>query len=129
MNLFYCGGCNQTMLDPATGDYHWTGKDSRVKCGVLQDLGPALDYIKLLQSQIEGLGKFILENVPGEPSQSEGAVDCAIRILRKQKVVIKAADEVCAEFESMIWMEGATELPDSLKSYGEAIKSYRDAKE
>jgi hypothetical protein len=32
--------------------------------------------------QIDRLGQWIMENVPGEPSRSEGAVDCAIRLLR-----------------------------------------------
>ena len=34
-----------------------------------------------LDSQIDRLAKFIMENIPGEPSQSEGAVDTAIRIM------------------------------------------------
>ena len=36
-----------------------------------------------LRSQIERLGQFITEEVPGEPSQSEGATDCAIRWMRE----------------------------------------------
>ncbi|KKN17533.1 hypothetical protein LCGC14_0964910 [marine sediment metagenome] len=39
--------------------------------------------------QIERLASFIMEEVPGEPSASEGAVDCAIRILR-EKMATKA---------------------------------------
>lgn len=35
-----------------------------------------------LEKQIEGLAAFILDKIPGEPSQSEGAVECAIRIIR-----------------------------------------------
>ena len=33
--------------------------------------------------QIDRLGKWIVDNVAGEPSCSEGAVDCAIRLLDK----------------------------------------------
>jgi hypothetical protein len=33
------------------------------------------------RSQIDRLGEYIAYNVPGEPSRSEGAVDCAIRLL------------------------------------------------
>jgi hypothetical protein len=33
--------------------------------------------------QITKLATFIMEECPGEPRQSEGAVDCAIRIIRK----------------------------------------------
>ena len=35
------------------------------------------------KSQIDRLGKFIMDEVPGEPSRSEGAVDTAIRIIRE----------------------------------------------
>jgi hypothetical protein len=38
---------------------------------------------KLLQSQIKRLADFIVDEVPGEPSQSEGAIDTAIRVIRK----------------------------------------------
>lgn len=33
--------------------------------------------------QIDRLAQFIMNEVPGEPSQSEGAVDCAIRVIRE----------------------------------------------
>lgn len=33
------------------------------------------------QEELGRLGKFILENVPGEPSKNEGVVDCAIRLI------------------------------------------------
>ncbi len=47
-----------------------------------------------LDSQIDRLAKFIMEEVDGEPSQSEGAVDCAIRIIRKLQERQRAKDEV-----------------------------------
>ena len=34
------------------------------------------------QQQIDRLARFIMEEVPGEPSQSEGAIDTAIRLIR-----------------------------------------------
>lgn len=37
---------------------------------------------QLATKQIEKLAQFIMDEVPGEPSQSEGAVDTAIRLLR-----------------------------------------------
>ena len=40
----------------------------------------------LPEQQIEKLANFIMAEVPGEPSQSEGAVDCAIRIIRSFQV-------------------------------------------
>jgi hypothetical protein len=45
-----------------------------------------------LHSQVDRLGTFIIENVPGEPSQSEGAIDCAIRILAKHYLEGALAD-------------------------------------
>ena len=35
------------------------------------------------EDQIERLARFIMDEIPGEPSRSEGAVDTAIRLLRK----------------------------------------------
>lgn len=37
-----------------------------------------------LQKQIDRLAKFIMDEIPGEPSQNEGAVDTAIRLLRSR---------------------------------------------
>lgn len=39
-------------------------------------------------SQIKKLAEFIMEKVPGEPSQSAGAVDTAIRIIEEQQAAI-----------------------------------------
>ena len=36
-----------------------------------------------LESQVKRLAGFIIAEVPGEPSQSEGAIDTAIRIIRE----------------------------------------------
>lgn len=47
-----------------------------------QDNGDKPDEITRLKEQIDQLAKFIMAEVPGEPSQSEGAVDTAIRIMR-----------------------------------------------
>lgn len=35
-----------------------------------------------LDSQIQRLANFIMAEIPGEPSQNEGAIDTAIRLLR-----------------------------------------------
>ena len=35
------------------------------------------------EQQVEKLANFIMQEIPGEPSQSEGAVDTAIRLLKK----------------------------------------------
>lgn len=36
--------------------------------------------------QIEKLANFIMNEIPGEPSESEGAVDTAIRLLKKKNL-------------------------------------------
>ncbi len=43
------------------------------------------------EAQIERLAAFIMAEVPGEPSESEGAVDTAIRIIRR-RVLGRAAE-------------------------------------
>ena len=35
-----------------------------------------------VEVQMDRLAQFIMDEVPGEPSRDEGAVDCAIRLLR-----------------------------------------------
>lgn len=42
----------------------------------------AIQRAEQAESQVAALAEFIMAEVPGEPSQSEGAVDCAIRIMR-----------------------------------------------
>jgi hypothetical protein len=40
-------------------------------------------------AEVERLASFIMDEIPGEPSQSEGAIDCAIRLLRDQAATIQ----------------------------------------
>ena len=47
-------------------------------------LEAATSYVAAL-NQIDRLAGFIMEAFPGEPSQDEGAVDCAIRLLRQAR--------------------------------------------
>jgi uncharacterized protein YodC (DUF2158 family) len=48
-----------------------------------------------LGSQISRLANFIIMNVPGEPSRSEGAVDTAIRVMKAGLVeTVKVGDVV-----------------------------------
>jgi hypothetical protein len=55
---------------------------------------------KQLSEQIERLAQVIIHEIPGEPSQSQGAIDTAIRIMREQgaldaaDVLSKFADEI-----------------------------------
>ena len=43
------------------------------------------------QDQIDKLANFIMANVEGEPSQSEGAGETAIRIITKLQIDLKEA--------------------------------------
>lgn len=45
-------------------------------------------------AQVDKLANFIMAEIPGEPSKSEGAVDCAIRLLRQGKELHEAIDEL-----------------------------------
>ena len=42
-----------------------------------------------LDEQIAQLAKFIIEKIPGEPSQNEGAVDIAMRLLQESYLRVK----------------------------------------
>lgn len=50
-----------------------------------------------LNKQVERLAMFIVEEVPGEPSAPEGAIDTAIRIMKEQKHKIQKLTEVNEE--------------------------------
>jgi len=50
-----------------------------------------------LQSQIEQLGAFIIATIPGEPSQSQGAVDTAIRIIGEEHRLRSQAEALLSE--------------------------------
>jgi hypothetical protein len=49
------------------------------------------EIIALYDGQITNLATFIASEIPGEPSQSEGAIDTAIRIMREQRTAIQTA--------------------------------------
>jgi len=54
------------------------------------------------QDQFDRLAAFITGNFPGEPSKSEGAIDCAIRLMKDLltwKVVLEQGKEMA--FEAM----------------------------
>ena len=53
---------------------------------VLQECLEALQAKDLEHTKdIDKLATFIMENVEGEPSQDEGVIDCAIRIMKNYK--------------------------------------------
>lgn len=63
------------------------------------------DAMEPLQSQIDRLAAFIIREVPGEPSQNEGAIDTAIRLIRSQPlaeppVEIRCGYDNCPHFHA-----------------------------
>jgi hypothetical protein len=51
-------------------------------------------------AQIERLATFIMREIPGEPSQSEGAVDTAIRVLGAQAARLAAVEQYVHDHEA-----------------------------
>ncbi len=49
------------------------------------------------REQIDKLAKFIMEEVDDEPSQDEGAVDTAIRIIREQNRKLRIMKNVLGD--------------------------------
>lgn len=41
------------------------------------------DRVSSWNNRLNRLAIFIMENIPGEPSEDEGCVDCAIRLLKR----------------------------------------------
>lgn len=50
----------------------------------------AVPTSEALSSQVDRLARFIVENIPGEPSHSEGAIDTAIRLLGQHTAELAA---------------------------------------
>ena len=53
------------------------------------------------QAEIERLGQFILHEIPGEPSQSEGAVDTSIRLIRALRTKLVEARKILMAVEDL----------------------------
>ena len=75
---------NLDAIKERTAYFPATGRVSR------EEVAAMIDVIEALHKQIDRLAQFILTEVPGEPSQSEGAVNCAIRIMQHQRTQIEA---------------------------------------
>ena len=54
------------------------------------------------ETQIEKLAAFIMNEVDGEPSQDEGAGDCAIRLIKSYKEQITAAKLLAEKFVNKV---------------------------
>lgn len=66
----------------------WRAEDPEARALVVPDLGNLLEWLiergNQPLAQINDLAEFIIHEVPGEPSQSEGAIACAIRLLAER---------------------------------------------
>ncbi len=67
-----------------------------------------------IREQINSLANFIMSEVDGEPSQNEGAVECAIRIIQEQKETIE------------VLKEQATKLVDETGRQAEEIEQLKE---
>lgn len=74
-----------------------------------------------LSNQINNLANFIMTYIPGEPSQSEGAVVCAVRIMRKLKARVEELRKEVDEQTAMLshWTSRVSSLTDGLRKYGD----------
>jgi hypothetical protein len=88
------------------------------------------DMTERLREQIDRLAGYIMHNVEGEPSKSEGAVDCAIRIIdhltreldeanaradRMREAMDILTRTIIADFERDFCIEGAiVDNPDPM---------------
>ena len=70
------------------------------------------------EHQINKLAHFIITCIPDEPSQSEGAVDCAIRIMGEREEL--TASEALFGFMAWLTSFDAVEFLEMLKNNGKA---------
>ena len=59
----------------------------------LRQARDAVPRSEVQASQVDRLGRFILEHIPGEPSQSEGAIDTVLRLLGERAAWLATAQE------------------------------------
>lgn len=70
-----------------------------------------------LESQVDRLARFIMGEIPGEPSQSQGAVDTAIRLLRDYQRVLAENEDLKAH--EARWTETVERQRKTLDRYRE----------
>lgn len=51
----------------------------------IREFNMLLEKLTIAEMEIEKLAKFIMNDINNEPSESESAVDCAIRIINEKK--------------------------------------------
>ncbi len=68
---------DQLVEDPETGDF----LEGTFEAFVVMERPPTLTVDQTRKAELDRLAGFIIDHVPGEPSENEGAVDTAIRLL------------------------------------------------
>ncbi len=71
---------------------------------------------KELEKQIKKLARFIMDEVEGEPSQSQGAVDTAIRIIKEKSKKETFKKEFEDEIKLFLGMNGIEFVNKSIES-------------
>lgn len=61
------------------------------------------------KSQIDLLAEYIMNEIPGEPSQSEGAGDTAIRLLKQYRAKLQGVPLVAVAFRAYL-VDGVKDL-------------------
>lgn len=65
--------------------------DPKVPFQVIRsDLAELAEHIETGHDEVGRLAVFIMGSIPGEPSQNEGAVDTAIRVMKKYRAALDA---------------------------------------
>jgi hypothetical protein len=80
--------------NPPTPTTEFSNLFERSKATLWDQFRQEIRHSNSAQEQVDKLAKFILAEVPGEPSRDEGAVDTAIRWIRMQQ---KVGEELVAE--------------------------------
>jgi len=84
-------GLHQAVKDAETRIFRDRDNDGKR----MAELAEAQAEAKRLDEQITQLANFIIDEVPGEPSRDEGAVDCAIRWMRSRLAEPEPEKEPC----------------------------------
>ena len=79
------------------------------------------------KQQIEKLANFVMAEVPGEPSRSEGAVDCAIRVIKRlqAQTVHSTPGELC-DLNDYDWQGTADKVVTAFRGLQIALQRARE---
>lgn len=78
-------------------------------------------------AQIDVLARFILNEIPGEPSQNEGAVDTAIRLLRRYADQVRVLTALLRSYENQVQALNAEREQAAHCGHSRAIEAIQSA--